>query len=376
MINTMQGTAFSAVFIANILGADQLSDIRAEYELLYSKLVPFLKSDLTFSESSSDGITKTLSESLSSTLTKSKSSALSAGTSESKSHTEGRAITNTDTVSISHTEGLSQGVHAGADGIGVSAGHHSSTTAGYSHSIARTKSWSDTTTFGTTKTQTNTIGDSEAKGEIKSIADGKSLTETTGRSLQISYINKTVQNLLDRIDEQLERLKEGENYGIFASAAYFLAADPMATKMLAMRGPINQGPYSHIMEKEIKDALNDGKEVHVHVDVEYDGDSQRPSKIRVTYNIDGKDTVMEYDNDEGSTDLLDSVEDKVDEEQYNDLKNEIDEANADGAKMSIIAVKTEYDENGNITKVTIIMRDDNAEHPQNEPRVLSPKEVS
>lgn len=143
-----------------------------------------------------------------------------------------------------------------------------------------------------------------------------------------------------------------------------------------MRGPINQGPYSHIMEKEIKDALNDGKEVHVHVDVEYDGDSQRPSKIRVTYNIDGKDTVMEYDNDEGSTDLLDSVEDKVDEEQYNDLKNEIDEANADGAKMSIIAVKTEYDENGNITKVTIIMRDDNAEHPQNEPRVLSPKEVS
>ena len=252
MINTMQGTAFSAVFIANILGADQLSDIRAEYELLYSKLVPFLKSDLTFSESSSDGITKTLSESLSSTLTKSKSSALSAGTSESKSHTEGRAITNTDTVSISHTEGLSQGVHAGADGIGVSAGHHSSTTAGYSHSIARTKSWSDTTTFGTTKTQTNTIGDSEAKGEIKSIADGKSLTETTGRSLQISYINKTVQNLLDRIDEQLERLKEGENYGIFASAAYFLAADPMATKMAASsyKGLIN-GNCTHVESANI-----------------------------------------------------------------------------------------------------------------------------
>ena len=252
MINTMQGTAFSAVFIANILGADQLSDIRAEYELLYSKLVPFLKSDLTFSESSSDGITKTLSESLSSTLTKSKSSALSAGTSESKSHTEGRAITNTDTVSISHTEGLSQGVHAGADGIGVSAGHHSSTTAGYSHSIARTKSWFDTTTFGTTKTQTNTIGDSEAKGEIKSIADGKSLTETTGRSLQISYINKTVQNLLDRIDEQLERLKEGENYGIFASAAYFLAADPMATKMAASsyKGLIN-GNCTHVESANI-----------------------------------------------------------------------------------------------------------------------------
>lgn len=248
MIDTMQGTEFSAVFIANILDSSQLDDIRAEYELLYSKLVPFLKSELSFSESSSDGITKTLSESLSKTLTKSKSSSLSAGTSESTSHTEGRSVTNTDTVSVSHTEGLSQGVSAD----GVSAGHHSATTVGYSHSISRTKSWSDTTTFGTTKTQTNTIGDSEAKGEIKSIADGKSLTETTGRSLQISYMNKTVQNLLDRIDEQLERLKEGENYGIFASAAYFLAADPMAAKMAASsyKGLIN-GNCTHVESANI-----------------------------------------------------------------------------------------------------------------------------
>lgn len=248
MIDTMQGTEFSAVFIANILDSSQLDDIRAEYELLYSKLVPFLKSELSFNESSSDGITKTLSESLSTTLTKSKSSSLSAGTSESTSHTEGRSVTNADTVSVSHTEGMSQGVSAG----GVSVGHHSATTVGYSHSISRTKSWSDTTTFGTTKTQTNTIGDSEAKGEIKSIADGKSLTETTGRSLQISYMNKTVQNLLDRIDEQLERLKEGENYGIFASAAYFLAADPMATKMAASsyKGLIN-GNCTHVESAHI-----------------------------------------------------------------------------------------------------------------------------
>lgn len=248
MIDTMQGTAFSAIFIASILTENQLLDIRAEYELLYSKLMPFLKSELSFSESSSDGVTKTLSESLSTTLTKSKSSALSVGTSESTSHTEGGATTHTDTVSVSHTEGMSQGLSAG----GASVGHHSATTVGYSHSISRTKSWSDTTTFGTTKTQTSTIGDSEAKGEIKSIADGTSLTETTGRTLQISYMNKTVQNLLDRIDEQLERLKEGENYGIFATAAYFLAADPMATKMAASsyKGLIN-GNCTHVESAHI-----------------------------------------------------------------------------------------------------------------------------
>ena len=248
MIDTMQGTAFSAIFIASILTENQLLDIRAEYELLYSKLVPFLKSELSFSESSSDGVTKTLSESLSTTLTRSKSSALSVGISKSTSHTEGGSITNTDMVSLNHTKGVSQGVSAD----GVSAGKFSSTSVGYSHSIARTKSWSDTTTFGTTKTQTSTIGDSEAKGEIKSIADGTSLTETTGRTLQISYMNKTVQNLLDRIDEQLERMKEGENYGIFATAAYFLAADSMTTKMAASsyKGLIN-GNCTHVESAHI-----------------------------------------------------------------------------------------------------------------------------
>src|SRR5574344_1470760 len=99
LIDTMQGTPFAGVFIANHISTEQLEDIKAEYELLYSKLVPFLKSELTFNESSAEGVSKTLSESLSTTLTKSKSSALSTGTSESKSHTEGHAVTHADTFS-------------------------------------------------------------------------------------------------------------------------------------------------------------------------------------------------------------------------------------------------------------------------------------
>lgn len=270
MIDTMQGTAFSAIFLANSLDETQLMEIRAEYELLYSKLVPFLKSELTFNESSSDGVTKTLSESLSKTLTRSRSSALSAGTTKSSSHTEGHATTHTDSVSINRTQGFSSGLRAG----GMSFGSNSSISLGYSHSISRTRNWSDTTAFGTTKTQTSTIGDSEAKGEIKSIADGRSLTETTGRSLQISYINKTIQNLLDRIDEQLERLKEGENYGIFAAAAYFLSADPMAAKMAASayKGLIN-GNCTHVESAHINSWQD---EYHVNIIKKYLRKLQHP----------------------------------------------------------------------------------------------------
>ena len=236
MIDTMQGIPFSAVFIANKIDRAQLEDIKAEYELLYSRLIPFLKSELSFNESSSEGVSKTMTESLSTTLTKSRSSALSVGTNESKSHTKGNAVTHADTVSASATfdVGLAKA------------------TVGYSHSVARTKSWADTTTFGTTKSQTSTIGDSEAKGEIKSIADGSNKTETTGRSLSITYLNKTVQQLLDKIDEQLERIKYSENYGVFATASYFFASTPMEARMIASsyKGLIN-GNGTHIENAHI-----------------------------------------------------------------------------------------------------------------------------
>lgn len=144
--------------------------------------------------------------------------------------------------------------------------------------------------------------------------------------------------------------------------------------MLAMRGAaINQSVYKR-MENELAKALEDGKEVDVHVDVEYEGDSQRPSKITVKYTIDGKETVVQFDNDEGSTDLADSLEGKIEDDDLKDLKQEIKDANDDGGKISVVSVKTEYDEEGNIVKVTVTIRDDNSEHPVNEDRVYTPKQ--
>ena len=144
--------------------------------------------------------------------------------------------------------------------------------------------------------------------------------------------------------------------------------------MLAMRGTaINQGVYKR-MENEIAKALEDGKDVNIHVDVEYDGDSQRPSKIIVKYAIDGKESIIQFDNVEGSTDLVDSLEGKIEDYDLNDLKQEIQDANEDGANISVVSVKTEYDAEGNILKITVTIRDDNSEHPVNEDRVYMPKE--
>lgn len=246
LIDTMEGKAFTAIFIADAIGKDQLDDIKAEYELLYSKLVPFLKSDLSFNDSFSDGISRTLTKSLSSTLTSSNSTALSIGTTESTSHTQGESVTHTGTV------GIGIGSHGGGGENKNMLGKLSGAGLNYSHSIARGKSWSDTTSFAKSNTQTKTFGEATAKGETEGTADGSTKNYTSGRSLQITYQNKTIEQLLARIDEQLKRITESENYGVFAAAAYFIAQDSMVANMAASSyKSLISGANTHVESAEI-----------------------------------------------------------------------------------------------------------------------------
>lgn len=205
LLDAMRGKAFAAIFIADCVSPDELADIRAEYELLYSTLAPFAKSTLTLNDSQSDGITKSLSQSLANTVGTSTSASLSIGTNQSQSHQEGTSIG-----------------HAGTAGVGIGI---PVANANYSHSIQRTQSFSDSTSFGNSRMSTKTEGESTAQTTATVNTDGTTTTYTTGKSLQISYENKSVTELLSKIDAQLERIKASESFGMFAAAAYFIAPD-------------------------------------------------------------------------------------------------------------------------------------------------------
>ena len=127
--------------------------------------------------------------------------------------------------------------------------------------------------------------------------------------------------------------------------------------LIPMRRTLNRGDYKK-MENEINKALGEGKEVTMHVEVEYDDDSGRPSRIRVEYTIDGKKTEVVFDNKENSTKLLDSLDQKLDNRDCESLREEIADARADGREITITSVKTEYDENGNPTRVTVRLLDE------------------
>ena len=151
-----------------------------------------------------------------------------------------------------------------------------------------------------------------------------------------------------------EDRKEGDQGGHII--ARILGGAEGEENLVPMRETINKGDYKK-MELEIKKALEEGKDVDIHIELEYD-DSARPTKIKALYTIDGKKTEVIFDNEENSTDLLDVLDGKISKDDFDSLNEELNDMKNDNGEVTITSVKTEYDENGNPDKVTVGVLDE------------------
>lgn len=162
-------------------------------------------------------------------------------------------------------------------------------------------------------------------------------------------------NITEQRESGGEDRKEGDQGGHII--ARILGGAEGEENLVPMRGTINQGDYKK-MELEIKRALEEGKQVSIHIDLEYDETSSRPTKITATYYIDGKRTDIVFDNEENSTELLEVLDGKISDDDFAQLTEEIEDMRNDGCPASITSVKTEYDEDGNATKVIVGVLDE------------------
>jgi hypothetical protein len=169
------------------------------------------------------------------------------------------------------------------------------------------------------------------------------------------YTEEGVRNIKEQRESGGDERHEDDDGGHII--ARILGGAEGEENLVPMRRTINRGDYKR-MENEISKALQEGKEAVVHVDLEYEDGSGRPSKIRAEYTIDDRKTVCEFDNVEGSTDLLYSIKDKISAEDYDRLKRNISEMKEDGCEAAVTSVKVEYNESGERTKVTIGILDE------------------
>ncbi|MDU2239223.1 MAG: ATP-binding protein, partial [Paenibacillus sp.] len=205
LLDAMRGEKFSVVYVADPVSHSRLDDIRSGYEDLYTQLSPFAASDLQFSANENTAVTEGLTSGFSETVTES--------------------LSKTNATTENNTRTSNQSSNTGRNIITTSFvklfGGKTSTSRSESHS----------TGYSSSRTESMTNGTSMMNSTQESTS--KAISEGTGRSLQLKMTNKAVESLMERIDDQLNRLKKSEDLGLWNSAAYFIAEDVQTVKIAA-----------------------------------------------------------------------------------------------------------------------------------------------
>ena len=241
LIKTMQGQKYRAVILAENKSNDDLKKLRAGYEEIYNNLSPFSKMQINFSENKGTNYSNSSSTGISKGTTYSKNDSVTEGNSysENESTSEQKSVSKKNLMEFAAAS--VSGIGAGA-GIGSLFGPVGATIGagiGLSLSMGATPTYTEgkTRTKGSSYTETSSKTFGETRG--KTNTDTKTDTETIGNSsgtsqaITLNTENKTVSNLLNRIDVQLERIKEFETFGMWECAAYFISEEPPVAEIAA-----------------------------------------------------------------------------------------------------------------------------------------------
>lgn len=256
-IDAAEGREYQALILAEPVSAHQLDMIQAGYEGVATQLSPLLKQTLSFGENESDSVGLSISKGISHSfgtsigLTETKGTSYSISRGKNFSQTNGtssststagaaqKAVAVGSTVAnsaiqIAALAGLSNpliGIGIGLGGAVLSTVLGSSTTEGSSSS----------TTTGTSENKTEGYSENTAKSETKNENtainknESHSTNQTIGSSRQITLemTDKNIEQMLKKVDQQLERVNEARRYGGWNSAAYFISDNTAASQSLA-----------------------------------------------------------------------------------------------------------------------------------------------
>lgn len=249
-MDAMDGEVYTALFLAEPVSAETQAEIRSGYENLYSSLSPFRKSTWSYSENQSTAVMESLCSGTSHTISDTVSTTTTDSTSQSSSVTDGTQKTKGVSGGINGGVGSSFGTSvtkvspvaggiAGILGLGGAVASVAIPVAGAVigpllgtagraiggmapsrtafNSIARNiggsmgvnASWgtSHSATEQTGTSHSTSDGTSHGTSDTTSQQESHGTTDTrgTGRTQQVELCNKSVEELLERIENQLKR---------------------------------------------------------------------------------------------------------------------------------------------------------------------------
>ncbi|NEN76311.1 ATP-binding protein [Pelistega sp. NLN82] len=232
-IDAAEGKQYQALILAEPISPQQLNLIREGYEQVATQLSPLHKQSISFGQNESNSVSLSLSKGISQSFGTSLSFTETKGTSKSHSITHGTnyAKTEGEAYNISTTGTI--GASAALFGVGPNASR--SVSIGYAKNISTTIgiSLNEGYTEGTNETHGETIGENKVEGQSLNESQSNTNQQGTSRQITLESINKHIEQLLKRVDHQLERVEEARQYGAWHSAAYFISDNQAESEALA-----------------------------------------------------------------------------------------------------------------------------------------------
>ena len=239
---SMQNQKYTGIIIANGVEQGQLAEIRKNYENIYTQLMPFSKSQVNYSVNESvnvaNAFTTGKSESKSYTTNSSETygKTTSQSTSKSESYTEKDAIgkiSGVTSMAVSTAGLLLAPMTGGASliGAGVLSMGINSLGAGFGKTHTKgtttTESISENRSYTSGSSIGNTYGTNQSNTETKGMQRGNS------QNITMNIENKSISNILEKLDIQFERIKEFESLGLWECAAYFVSENSYTSEIAA-----------------------------------------------------------------------------------------------------------------------------------------------
>ena len=215
LVDSLKGQRYTIVMLADPVTTSEIQVIKKGYEMLYTQLFTFAKSIVTINEGDTLSLSKARTEGI--------SEGISRGIAMMQSNTK------------------SKGKYSGG-----------SASVGVNFVVSANVGFNTGVNSGTADTSGRTDSRTEIHQHNEAVTDTTSSAKTEGKSLQLTYENRSVKALLDKIDKHMERLDECESFGAFDCASYIIADDREIALTVAsnynalMRGQNSSIQASHI----------------------------------------------------------------------------------------------------------------------------------
>lgn len=195
-VDTMRGSEYVCEILATPISDSEIEARMGGFEELYSALFPFSKK--TSSHGHNEGVT--LTEGITENISNSISNGISRATGHSAGHLRGNnSSTNVGMhmlLNFGISEGTSEGWNTGSN---------------------------DTSTNSSTRTSTDSFGHQKSTSRATGTTD----------NLTVEFRDKSIENLLEKIECHMKRLKAGTSYGVWEVGSYFLAKEKKVAAIAA-----------------------------------------------------------------------------------------------------------------------------------------------